>query len=592
MRQPLVPALVVIALVIFLAEALTGAITRLCDPARSAAHYSHYADDSNWLLARVDQMPVRRTATWRVRVEIEQIGDSLRNTHSCKGQVYLYLPLDTAACDSAPVRQGDVLLVHCRLQEPSGADNPHQFDYRRHLLRKGICHTAFVRAGQYRIVGQRPALMANRIAQVRLRLMQTLKSSNLTPTQTSIAEALFLGYDSDLDPETQEQFRRAGITHLLCVSGLHVGIVAALVAGCLGFLGNRRRDRIVRAMAQLLAIWFFVALTGGVAGTVRAGLMFSFLVAGRMLYRHPPTLNTVAASALIMLVCKPVLLFDAGFQLSYAAVFGIVTLVPTIEKLIPFPTGCKGMKGLALRITKRVWQWLCVTCAAQLATTPLTLYYFHSFAPYFVLANLTIVPMAGVLLGSVIAMVATAWWPSLFGVAGKVVSAELALTELVTQKISQLPGSLAEHIWFDGWMLGMGLAAVAALAYALTRKRPVWLPVAMALVLATVVYGRCVEARCARQVDWTVYQVGRRTAVEFFAGHESWLLCDSKTAEHPERIDFQTENNRLWHQARKTHVLSFDSCYEDPYLLLRNGVAVFGAGGQSAVASPQLNIFP
>lgn len=406
-----------------------------------------------------------------------------------------------------------------------------------------------------------------RITTLRQRMADIIHTSRLTPSQQGIAEALFLGWDDDLQEETEENFQRAGITHLLCVSGLHVGIVALLVGYCLSFLSNKRRTRIIKGCIQIAVIWFFVALTGMAPGTMRAGLMFSLVVIGQMFFQRPPTLNAIAASALILLLCRPLLLFDVSFQLSYSAVLGIVIFVPRLNELLPIPSWKKRWTVPIKWILAKGRTLMCVSIAGQICTAPFTLFYFHQFPLYFLVANMIVVPFAAILLGSVLVMVALAWWPWAFKAVGAILSVELSATERITSIISSWPYSMIKEIYFDGFMLCLLLAIVAAIGFILFRRR--WsIAVTLALAIILTAYSRHIESRCASQRHFDVYNVGNRTAIEFFAGHESYLLCDSNTAKLPEKIDFQTSGNLQYRKAKRRHILRIDTTFCDNNLFV------------------------
>ena len=310
MKHPLLPAALIVAAIIFIAETFFGFFSEATDPARSEAHYSRFVGSQNWMRIQVDVIPSERERSIRALCDVLEITDTCGATHPCKGKLLLYLHKPST------VAFGDELLVLSSPDLPSGADNPHQFDYRKYLRRKGILYTDYVTSTDYRIIGHNTKGWKSKITVIRQRLINVIHFSQLTPSQQGIAEALILGWNEDIDAETKAHFRTAGITHLLCVSGLHVGIVALLVGWCLFFLSNRRPARIVKGCIQLAAIWAFVFLTGMAPSTMRAALMFSLIVIGQMFFTRPPTLNAIAASALILLVTKPLLLFDVGFQLS------------------------------------------------------------------------------------------------------------------------------------------------------------------------------------------------------------------------------------------------------------------------------------
>ena len=218
-------------LVILVGEGSFGLFSNLFNPARSASHYSHFVSDHNWMLVEVNANPTHGSRSIQVTADVVEIAnDSATLSHPCSGKILLYL----SPANTMPTI-GDRLLVYARPNLPSASDNPHQFDYRNHLRRRGILYTAYVPTGNYRIVNHSDGGLLCQIASLRSRLIAIIQSSPLSPDERGIAEALFLGWDDDLQPDTEASFRASGITHLLCVSGLHVGIVALLVGWCLFF---------------------------------------------------------------------------------------------------------------------------------------------------------------------------------------------------------------------------------------------------------------------------------------------------------------------------------------------------------------------
>lgn len=565
MRHPLLPAAALAALVILVCEGFFGLFSKLSDPMRSPSHYAHFIESGEcWMRVQISDIPEERKKTIRATVDVLEIADTNGQAQTCKGKMLLYVEKPSS------ISAGDILLVRTSPRLPSGADNPHQFDYRRHLQRRGILHTAYVTSADYRITEHSNKGVKARISSYRQRLIEVIHYSSLTDSQQGIAESILLGWDSELDDDTRTRFRTAGITHLLCVSGLHVGIIAVLVGWLLSFLGNRRHLRIIKGIIKIVSIWAFVVITGMAPSAMRAGLMFSLIAVGQIFSNRPPTLNAIAASALILLIAKPLMLFEVGFQLSYAAVIAIVVLVPPCEELIPIPEGKSKMTKLMFNILRKIRTLFCVSLVAQIATTPLTLYYFHSFPPYFLVANMTVTPFAALLLGSVLAMLAVAWWPMAFKVAGSVASTLLSATEHITRTISLWPNALIENIYFDETLLILSVIILFMLGWLIVRPQWGKALAAAALLVAAIIYILHINTRSSRQLCYDIYRVGNRTAIEFFIGKESILLCDSATASNPESIDYQTANNLIWHKAKRLHIMSLDTTYEDAHLIVKD----------------------
>ena len=354
--------------------------------------------------------------------------------HSTQGKVLLYIHQDSL---SSCLRYGDCLSLAARPQPPHNWKS--DFDYRRYLRRKGILWQCYVPTGCWQPLAHDSTFsLLGWSKGIQLRMVERIRCSDLTPQQQGIAEALLLGWRDDVDEATQQQFRDAGITHLLCVSGLHVGIVAWLAGAALFFLGRKRWQRVVKGIVQIGVVWLFVLLTGMAPSTLRAGVMFSLLLVGDMLQRQPNSLNNLCTSMLLLLLVRPMLLFDVGFQLSYAAVAGIVLWNCPLQQLLPYSS------KWYLWLPQKAWQLLCLSTSAQVATLPLVLYHFHQFPLYFLIANLTVVPFAGVLLASVLLMLLVGG-----GWATTLLRYELVAVDRLTRWISSLPYAMLTDIYCD-----------------------------------------------------------------------------------------------------------------------------------------------
>ena len=138
MRHPLLPAAALAALVILVCEGFFGLFSKLSDPMRSPSHYAHFVADECWMRVQISDIPEEREKTIRATADVLEIADTGGKAHQCHGKLLIYIEKPSA------VNAGDELLVLARPQMPSAADNPHQFDYRRHLKRKGILYTSYI----------------------------------------------------------------------------------------------------------------------------------------------------------------------------------------------------------------------------------------------------------------------------------------------------------------------------------------------------------------------------------------------------------------------------------------------------------------
>lgn len=508
------------------------------------------------LVVRLADTPHPSTRSVKVPAEVEAYTDST-GLHATRGCIMLFLQ-PSASADS--LRYGDRLYVSTRPSRPNGEQNPHQFDYRRYLRHKGILWQCYCDSNSWLLAraDTPPKGLTAWAKSLQKSLVERLRRTALTPAQQGIAEALLLGWRDDLDPDTQRQFRDAGITHLLCVSGLHVGIVAWLAGLLLLPLGRRRWARTLRGTLQMVVIWLFVCITGMAPSTLRAGVMFSFLLLGDIGARRGIVLNNLCTSAVLLLLVRPGMLFDVGFQLSYSAVLGIMALMRPLECLLPIP-----YRGPAWWLPRKVWGYVCLSTAAQLGTLPLVLYNFHQFPTWFLVANVTIVPFAALLLGTVIAVVLTGGWPVLCGAATALLRLELEGIDALTRWIGTLPCATLDSLYCDLPLALLLAATLAVIAYGLYTRHRWTIPAALALLLAVAGYSTAVDLRAERQQAVVVYAAGRLWAAEYLCGRDSYLVADSAVAADPAVIAYQRDNLLVHRRIRYTTVLPIGSRWSD-----------------------------
>lgn len=381
----------------------------LDDTRHDSRHWIHAATlsekHSSYLTLKIKETPVPRERSWKAMTEVTSI-----DNRPTRGELRLYLRKDSTA---ATLRYGDCLLAHGYA------------DRERGML--------YITSDHYLVINRDSTSLRARCEALRMKLLRRMQEGPLEPRYSGIAAMLTLGWRGDLEPDIHAQFRDAGIMHLLCVSGLHVGLLAALIGGLLFFVGKDRRGRIIRGSIQLITIWTFVALSGLSPATVRAALMFSLFIVSRMMGRRTDALNLLAAAAIAMLAVDPMLLFNVGWQLSFSAVAGILLMRP------------------ALSLHRNIlWQATIVSLAATLSTLPVTLTTFHQFYPYFLIANIVIIPIAAFILGFSLIYLALPC-----GLTAFLVKWPLWFCDWLTAGISRLPGAVITNIEPSPWLIAL-----------------------------------------------------------------------------------------------------------------------------------------
>ncbi|MCS4228730.1 competence protein ComEC [Sphingobacterium sp. BIGb0165] len=261
--------------------------------------------------------------------------------------------------------------------------NPLEFDYKEHLERAGIYHQIFLRADNYGLIAQ-GASQSTDITGMALKtrgyFLRKLRHYFEKEEYFSIAAALLYGFRGDVDEETIRTFTNTGTIHVLSVSGMHVAVLFGFLSLVFRYIPLRPMLNWLPFVITFSAIWLYAFITGLDPPIARAAIMISFVLSAQYFKRNSSTLNALVAAATVILLLSPRAIMNVGFQLSFLAVLGMILFLPIFEKMIV-------AKNLVLRFFRDT---VGISIAAQILTTPLTLYYFGQFPTYFLLANLLV----------------------------------------------------------------------------------------------------------------------------------------------------------------------------------------------------------
>ena len=397
----------------------------------------HSSNDQDWspltvpyVQAELLENPIPTKKKIKVKCSIDQPNSKITT------QAILYF--NKVDSISIPVR-GDIVLLKNKLSTFDPPKNPGEFNYKRFLKWKRIHFRQFVQSDDYKIIRHNKESIIERTVRIsRNHVQRVILTVIKNDRERKVAHALFLGDKHVLDPEIRSAYAETGAMHVLAVSGLHVGIFYMMLKLLLSRIIRNKKIRynIIRNSIILLFIWFYALLTGSSPSVMRAATMFSFIVVADTTGSKSNIFNTVAASAFILLLFKPLMLFEVGFQLSYLAVFGIVLFYPIFYN-------CLYVRNKWL---DKIWQITCVSFAAQLATFPLGLLYFNQFPLIFPLSNLFVIPLIGIIIHVGIATIAFSWIPVALKFVGSILNTVITLLNNGVFKFEKIPNALLENI--------------------------------------------------------------------------------------------------------------------------------------------------
>ena len=497
---------------------------------RACLRESVMAPKGRYCLARVYDPPLEKDKSMKVILELRGF---MSDTTIVKasGKVMAYFEKSDDAMDLA---YGDMLAFPLPIEAISPPLNPEEFDYRKYLERHGVLGRVYLKQGDWIGVGVNKGNPLFSFAyRFRDRMLQALQRCGVTEEEFGVGAAILLGYDESLPAQVKQNYVAAGSMHILCVSGMHVGVIYLLASFLLGFLGKGRRAALIRRLVLLVLIWFYALLTGLSPSILRATLMITFVVFGELIRRKGFALNSIAASAFVLLLIDPNNLFAIGFQLSYVAVVGIVLLQKPIYNLI----------FVNNKLLDKVWEITAVSLAAQIATMPFAVYYFKQFTPYFGLSNLFMTPLSFLVILSGMLLLVFSWVPMLNALLGKVVWFLLRMMNLSVAWIERLPGSLLKGLYMDDIQFALSLLLLLLLLLFVNLKKKRMMMELLAVSVAFVMAMAWRSQHLSHQSQFLVYSLKGHTAIAIVDGFSQVILCDEGLPAEVSSIDYSLKGH-------------------------------------------------
>ena len=361
---------------------LTGMILVYENDATNHTNYfeKHLKNTSKVILA-IDKVLKPGNYHHKYVADVVQL-DSKKTT----GHVLLNIEKDST---SLLFHTGDLVFLKNKFQDIKSSLNPHQFNYKHYLKKQGINQQVYITHQEILLLDESKVSLLRFIDAFRVKIQKSLRRYHFTDDELAVMNALLLGQRQEISKQLSDNYSKAGAIHILAVSGLHVGVILLILSLILKPLERVNNGKLIKLVLVILSLWFFAILAGLSASVIRAVTMFSAIALGQFFNKRNAVEHSLIFSMFIILLWKPLFLFDVGFQLSYTAVFGIIWIQPVLYQLWK-PN---------FFIVDKGWQLITVSVAAQLGVLPISLFYFHQFPGLFFISNLIIIPFLGVILG-------------------------------------------------------------------------------------------------------------------------------------------------------------------------------------------------
>ena len=417
-------------------------------------------------------------------------------------------------------------------------------------------------------------------------LLEVVKEFVPNPEAAAVVKAMVLGQRNELDMAMRQAYANAGVMHVLAVSGLHVGMVYGILYLLFSYMQRGWWQRLLWLLLVLLVLWGYALLTGLAPSALRATVMFSVVALGKAIKRRGNIYNSIALSAFVLLVWDPLLIEQVGFQLSYLAVVGIVYLQPRISSWYQPEQPW----------LKKIWELMAVTLAAQLATFPLGLYYFHQFPTYFFIGNLLAVPLAFLILYGTLTLLLLHWLPFINALVGIVVNYLTQSLNIWVQLTDQLPSSRLIAIITAPESILLYLCMMCVIIFIRLRSFR-WGVLSFCLLLVFAMSGLYHTYKRRNQQQLTIYQIPGHTLLHLI-NHEQEALIAMGESPGKQQLQYHVEPARLQaglqpieeHITQVTDMSVPQISTNGIQLLVWQGIRIAVIDGQQDVALPKQRV--
>lgn len=518
------------------------------------AHLSNITTDVQAYEAAVVAPVEIRRKTYKTEVNLLRIKTN-NQWQAASGRMLVYV-----AKTATEPSYGAVLLIRGAPKLVPAPQNPDQFDYRKFLTYRQIFHQHYLRNTDFVITTQTQTVWY-KAAAYHLSKWSDAQLKRLVPwpREYAVTKAMVLGLRDEMDPELVQAYSVAGAVHVLSVSGFHIAIFVYILGKILGFLEKRKHWRWVYLGATLGIMWFYAVLTGLSAPVIRSALMFTLLLLAQPLGRKKNTENALFGSALVLLILDPMLIYSVSFQLSYAALAGIIFWQPFLYQTISFQQ----------RWADWVWGITAVALTAQLATFPLGVYYFNQFPVYFWLLNPVVVGLAFVQLPLALATIAFSQVPFLADILGWATTFTTWLLNQAVVSIEALPHARLAGLAFSTLELVLVYALIGTLLLLIYHRNRRWLW-AMAMLSLVLCRIQLLEnEQYDNQKTMVAHAVPYQTAVSLVAGQHALLIADTAFLNNNRAFDFYLDDFYTQRGIRQTTRIALENVPNNPPLLRR-----------------------
>lgn len=498
--------------------------------------YSYYK-------AEITSLVEEKPKSWKAIVDVDGVVFN-NKFEKASGKILLYFDKTSVL----KPKYGEKLLIKGCPNLVEGPKNPNEFDYKLYLEYQGIYHQHYLRDTSFVKTNKLQKEGVIDFAYKINNYCDSLFTQYLgSKTELAVANAMILGLRDDIDNDLIQAYSAAGAIHVLSVSGLHVGVIYIILAWVFGFFKSKGKyGKWFFLGIIFLILWLYAAITGFSAPVLRSTFMFSLILIAETINRQHNSINTVCISAFCILIYNPLLITSVGFLLSYLAVFGMIQIQPILNPLIIVDK----RKSIFHRLLDRLWKVTTVAIAAQIATLPITIYYFHQFPNYFLLANPVVILLSSfVLIGGLVFLLLAAifsffklfmvnvWLAFLLNLLVEALNWSVVFTE-------SIPGSISKFLQLSQLEMCIMYGLIVGIIALIYTKKYFWVRFSAACCALLIGLSAKSFIKAQNQNLLCVHAVPKATVISLINGSNATLIADKSFLK--DRKNFSYRINNFW----------------------------------------------
>ena len=514
---------------------------------------SHYTG-RELLMLQIEEPLSEKPNSYKTVASLQWMADSGK-TQKVKGNIIVYFKKNKLI---HPLNYGSRIIISKALEPIRNSGNPGAFDYESYCHFQDIYYQVYLDSTAFRLLSKNHGnWFREMLNQSRRKVVEIIRKYIKGEKEAGLAEALLIGYKDDLDKSLVQSYSNTGVVHVVAISGLHLGLIYWLLSLLLKPLDQKKSLRWLQLLLFISGLWIFSLLAGAGPSVIRSAVMFTFIIIGKGFSKKALALNSLAASAFLLLCYNPYWIWDIGFQLSYFAVWSLVIFMQPIYQLLT----------LQNRILDGVWQMNAVTISAQILTLPVSIYYFHQFPNLFLLTNMIAVPLSGTIVIGEILLCCFSVLPFFPTYIGVLLNYLIVLMNGFVLYMDSQPFSLWTGLIINFNQLLLLYAAIALFAGLFLYKMKKYFIPALMCLLVFICIGLWNKWHAQQQVLLIVYNTGRLTAIDLVEGETTSFICDTALIGNKNLLDYQVKPSRTIFKIQQVNLV------EKPK---RNSGLVFG----------------